>query len=775
MNLKINQNRFIFLILNVLFFIFLYFYSFDFLFSKLNYFFSRFEFLWFYQVCENSINLFSNNDSISYRFTNNLQCVGQVLNDYDDGILYVGVLSESLLNILKISFLFIDLVLFIFIFYLNQLKIVNSKIIIYVEKVNKVFIIWSLLFFNFVYVKFLLLIFSEVEFFNYSKINYFSQVSLQVFLMTLFFIVFYLISKLNNKNIIKFLTLFLFLAYPISNMLLNSYYFIFFFSLIMSYLFIKIGGIENTKKIIFTFLILLTFFNSATAYSQFNENIGNQNSLPNIPNFNQTTSNAEGPILILWFDEFPSYTIFSEELDIRSEYKNLSSLAKQSYIFPFNQSLASSSYESLDLTFSDFELNENVIKNYDIKFIEPISSICPYKSCNYSKKLSNLEYLQDLFAILLNVLDYNFLSNFTPNIDDRFGDFWAEDEKVYEDYWEVDFKTLNSLTTNISKYDFIFAHIFLPHTPWKYFSSGETYSMQPDNRRSFFLEENFIVFEDNMYTTRYEWLKSFENNNFLLDESSRQINQILYLDLLIGEIINNLKNQDLFDSATIIIASDHGINVSKGGSYRSLDDNNYVDILNTPLIIKTPLQNNTQKVLDVVGNDLISDFLKMILYNDSKEEQLKLLTNYSKQPKIKILEWDALLSESDKYQINDGYLTLDKDIFIDKVRKNTKFTTQIFAHIENSYGWSDELEIDLSNLNLLNLNLNDKNLSSSNQYFYLNFSLDTNVKQVIIEIDGQFKYVDTYIYENKTQVTFLLNDLVGPTTLQDIKIYEIKN
>ena len=58
-----------------------------------------------------------------------------------------------------------------------------------------------------------------------------------------------------------------------------------------------------------------------------------------------------------------------------------------------------------------------------------------------------------------------FLTNFTPNIDDRFGDFWAEDEKVYEDYWEVDFKTLNSLTTNISKYDFIFAHIFLPHTP----------------------------------------------------------------------------------------------------------------------------------------------------------------------------------------------------------------------------------------------------------------------------------------------------------------------
>ena len=59
-------------------------------------------------------------------------------------------------------------------------------------------------------------------------------------------------------------------------------------------------------------------------------------------------------------------------------------------------------------------------------------------------------------------------------------------KQVVEDYWEVDFKTLNNLTMNISKNDFIFAHIFLPHTPWKYFSNGETYSMQPDNSRSFF-------------------------------------------------------------------------------------------------------------------------------------------------------------------------------------------------------------------------------------------------------------------------------------------------
>ena len=775
MNFKSNFKKFNFLIINFLFIIFLYFYSFDFLFSNLNNFLSQFKLLWFYQICENSINLYSNtSDVVSYRFTNNLQCVGQVLNNYEDGTFHVGVSSESLLINIKSFFLFLDIVLFIFIFYPKQLKklahaqntrnkIVTSKITKYVTKVNKIYILWSFLFFNFIYINFLRLIFSELEFFNYSKLNYLTQVSLQVFLMILFLIVFYLISKLRDKNIIKFLALFLFIAYPINKMFLVSDYLVLLSSLIFSFLLIKIGRSEITKNILFTFLFLLTIFNSFTAFNLLNQNIlSNQSNLPDMSNLNQVTNSAEGPILILWFDEFPSYTIFSEELNIRSEYKNLSSLSNQSYIFPFNQALASSSYESLNLTFSEFKFDENIINKYDIKFIEPISNICPYKDCNYSKRLTKLEYLKDLIAILLNILDYNFLNNFIPNIDDRFGDFWIEKKQVVEDYWEVDFKTLNNLTMNISKNDFIFAHIFLPHTPWKYFSNGETYSMQPDNSRSFFLNDE------------YKWKKQYENKSFIIDESSRQINQILYLDSLIGEIISNLKKQKLYEEATIIIASDHGINVSKNGAYRSLNDTNYTDILNTPLIIKTPNQNINHKMLNVVGNQLIADFLKVLLENQSNEEQFQFLANYNKTPNIKILSWDNLMPNSNKYQINDGYVALNKDIFINNVKKNTELTSEVFHHIENNYGWSAEPQIALSNLNEINFNRNNINLDSSNKYFYVNSAINSTAKQVLIENNQRFKIVDTYIDNNQTRITFVLDSLVSSDVLLNMKIYEIE-
>ena len=530
---------------------------------------------------------------------------------------------------------------------------------IFLAKLTSISLLWSLLFFNFVYVGFLRLIFSELEFFNYSKLHIITQLLLQVFLISMFFVIFYLLSKLNDKNIIKILILFLFVSFPLSNLFFDNSYLIYLFSLFFLFLILRIENNANVQNLLFTFLLFLTIFNSFSILNLFNQNILSfQNNLPAMSSPEQIPSNVEGPILILIFDEFPSYTIFSENLDIRSEYENLNSLAKQSYIFPFNQALASSSKESLSLTFSEFEFDESLVENYNLKFIEPITNICPYENCNYSKRLTKYEYLKDLVAVLLNVLDYNFINDYIPNIDDRFGDFWINNKQFAEDYWEVDFRILNNLTMNVSKNDFIFAHITIPHTPWKYFSNGETYSMQPDNGRSFFLNDE------------YEWKKQFENKTFIIDESSRHINQVLYVDSLIGEIIGNLKKQKMYDTATIIIASDHGINVSKRGAYRSLNDINYTDIINTPLIIKTPDQKNNNKILNVVGNQLIADFLKVVIDGRSKKEQFQYLTNYNRIPNIKLLGWDNLSPNSNKYEISEGNVILKEDIFINNIKNN---------------------------------------------------------------------------------------------------------
>ena len=109
-------------------------------------------------------------------------------------------------------------------------------------------------------------------------------------------------------------------------------------------------------------------------------------------NISSNVTNQNNPVLILWLDEFPAYTLLNNQLDIRNEYKNLHLLQEDSYFFPFNHSLSSSSYSSLNLTFEDFNFETNYTNNYNFKFIEPITNLCPFENCNYSKRLTKYEY-----------------------------------------------------------------------------------------------------------------------------------------------------------------------------------------------------------------------------------------------------------------------------------------------------------------------------------------------------------------------------------------------
>ena len=75
------------------------------------------------------------------------------------------------------------------------------------------------------------------------------------------------------------------------------------------------------------------------------------------------------------------------------------------------------------------------------------------------------------------------------------------------------------------------------------------------------------------------------------------------------------------------------------------------------------------------------------------------------------------MPNSNKYQINDGYVALNKDIFINNVKKNTELTSEVFHHIENNYGWSAEPQIALSNLNEISFNRNNINLDHLTNIF----------------------------------------------------------
>ena len=317
------------------------------------------------------------------------------------------------------------------------------------------------------------------------------------------------------------------------------------------------------------------------------------------------------------------------------------------------------------------------------------------------------------------------------------------------------------MTTEISKGDFIFAHIFFPHTPWKYFENGQIYASQPNNNRSYFMNKN------------YDWIDDFNNPNFQLEESSRQINQIFYLDNLIGEIINNLKSTSNYDSTTLIIASDHGLNIKHKGNYRALNESNYVDILNTPLIIKLPNQEKAEKVLNITNNKIISDTLNNIVNKTPLVEIGNILKNFEKKEDITLVSWDMVNPKPLEYTINQNLLAINEEVYIKKIYENIDYIDKVFLYMNEDYGWKSnsglKTELDKKDLDIV---FDLDNFDKSRKVFYVNLEVNSALESVLVVYKDKFKVVDSYEHNSKTYITFLLPNLINVDELSLLKFYE---
>ena len=140
--------------------------------------------------------------------------------------------------------------------------------------------------------------------------------------------------------------------------------------------------------------------------------------------------------------------------------------------------------------------------------------------------------------------------------------------------------TLNMFNEYLSKIDssppntFFYVHFPIPHYPFVFDSKG------------------FV----NQY---WEWiLEGGKVNSY-----EKYVKQLVFSDKKVGEIVQKLKDKNLYDRSLIIITSDHGY-------FRDDDD----DMTKVPLLIKAPFQKSRhvvrQRVNTINLHKLFSKFLK---------------------------------------------------------------------------------------------------------------------------------------------------------------------
>jgi hypothetical protein len=121
-----------------------------------------------------------------------------------------------------------------------------------------------------------------------------------------------------------------------------------------------------------------------------------------------------------------------------------------------------------------------------------------------------------------------------------------------------------------------FAHFLLPHTPLEFLPSGQRYAADSPMRGS------PAVWGKDPTAVRQAY--------------QRYLLQVGYVDWVVGQLVERLRELDLFEDALIVIVGDHGVSFTPGEPRRLLSDANAHEIVPVPLIIKAPGQREGRRI-----------------------------------------------------------------------------------------------------------------------------------------------------------------------------------
>jgi len=117
-----------------------------------------------------------------------------------------------------------------------------------------------------------------------------------------------------------------------------------------------------------------------------------------------------------------------------------------------------------------------------------------------------------------------------------------------------------------------FAHVLLPHHPWRFLPSGHRYGFA-------------------------SWADWEEDDDILLhtpwqatETLQRHLLQLRYTDSLLGRLLDRLERAGLYDRALVVVVADHGASFQRGLAMRRVERGNLARIARVPLFVKYPGQ-----------------------------------------------------------------------------------------------------------------------------------------------------------------------------------------
>lgn len=314
------------------------------------------------------------------------------------------------------------------------------------------------------------------------------------------------------------------------------------------------------------------------------------------------------PVVWVVFDELPLLSILDAELEVDADLcPNLAALSREAIwyrnartVWPMtNPSIASMLTgrvvdPSVPPTHEQYPRNLFTLAEptHDVSPFELMTSMAPSTPQEVGDRPPRGRRLAALLSDSSIVAAHQLLPptlGALPPIDNRWGDFGAArvvrgrgdaeadaGEKTPWTFALTDgrgrrFEQFLEAIESGDRPGLYFAHVMLPHLPYRYLPSGRVYGGRA------------VYGQASTAWNENEW--------FALDTYQRHLLQVGYVDHLIGLLIERLRETGLWDSAVVVITSDHGASHWPGQDRRVPQDTEHPeDIFQIPLFIKSPGQ-----------------------------------------------------------------------------------------------------------------------------------------------------------------------------------------
>jgi hypothetical protein len=319
------------------------------------------------------------------------------------------------------------------------------------------------------------------------------------------------------------------------------------------------------------------------------------------------------PVVLIVFDQLSAPALLDDTGAIDAvRYPHFAALARESWWFPRATAAHPYTAQALAAILTGrlpeadrlpvmAHYPENLFtwlgSSFRLNVSEPMTALCPASLCVAEGEPDPFafrpwRFLSDLMVVYLHVvLPEEYATRMLPPLDASWRDFRsdvmvlpASNEAPASWHGDPGFlqgvqlgrhrhveRFVESLGLNDAR-TLHFLHVLLPHHPYQYLASGQIYSpgWAPEG----------LVGDGT-------WEQS---QQLVLTAYHQYIQQVGFVDRLLGMVVAHLKRNGLYDRALVIITADHGVAFVPGEPSRAPTDATYVEVLSVPMFVKRPGQ-----------------------------------------------------------------------------------------------------------------------------------------------------------------------------------------